>query len=77
MGHNLKKKNAKKSKSFRQIFFLTKYIENISENIVHQKYMHAILVGRKSYALDMPSNFIFTHRRWLFSGGGSAINRAT
>ena len=27
--------------------------------------MHAILVGRKIYALDMPSNFIFTHRRWL------------
>ena len=27
--------------------------------------MHAILFGRKIYALDMPSNFIFTHRRWL------------
>ena len=27
--------------------------------------MHAILVGRKIYALDMPSNFIFTHWRWL------------
>ena len=27
--------------------------------------MHAILVGRKIYALDMPSNFIFTHRQWL------------
>ena len=37
---------------------------------LHQKYMHAILVGRKIYALDMPSNFIFTHRRWLMGSGG-------
>ena len=29
--------------------------------------MHAILFGRKIYALDMPSNFIFTHRRWLLT----------
>ena len=36
--------------------------------------MHAILFGRKIYALDMPSNFIFTHRRWLGGegeGGGA------
>ena len=31
--------------------------------------MHAILVGRKMYALDMPSNFIFPHRRWLGTAG--------
>ena len=33
--------------------------------------MHAILFGRKIYALDMPSNFIFTHRRWLGGGQGN------
>ena len=50
---------------FQTNFLFTKYIENISENIVHRKYMHAILVGKKIYALDMPSNLIFTHQRWL------------
>ena len=37
--------------------------------------MHAILFGRKIYALDMPSNFIFTHRRWLCGTGGERISR--
>ena len=74
MGHNFII-FCEKSSNFRQISCLQNALKiyrkiyrvarRISHPVVHRKYMHAILVGRKMYALDMPSNSIFTHRQWL------------